>query len=196
MRFVSKNSNLYIVLKPGLPAQPLTGTPATPTVSVRFSDGVVDVTDPDLVKLMLNHPGYNSDYISAEDSAIDPYRFVRTASEPQHVVTELKFGHPTGRNLSPAVPALSPEVKKLIADQATELAKKMLPDMVKDVLKSLSGNVQSTSSGKVASTTDNPISDPENYVSPITPVDSPTSEVTVGAVPVPAPIQKGKTKNK
>jgi hypothetical protein len=45
MKFVSKNANLMVVLRPGIPAQPITGTPAVPTLSARFQDGVVDIQD-------------------------------------------------------------------------------------------------------------------------------------------------------
>ena len=48
MRFVSKSINLLVVLRAGLPAQPLTGTPALATVSVRFKDGVADVPEGEL----------------------------------------------------------------------------------------------------------------------------------------------------
>lgn len=138
MRFISKSSNLLIVLRPGLSAQPLTGTPSIPTVSVRFKEGLADVPDGELTDMMLRHPGYEGDFISAESvNNIDPYAYARQDSEPQHVVTELKFGSPVGRQVSGGKTNLSPEVAKLVQEMATAMAKEMLPTMVESVLQTM-----------------------------------------------------------
>lgn len=137
MKFISKSANLNIILKQGLPAQPLTGTPAKPAISVRFQNGMVNVEDQDLVGLMLKHQGFGSDFISADDVVMDPYAYLRQETEPTHVITELKHGTPGGRTVSPKKASLPPEIAKLIQEQATEIAKKMLPDMVKETLKTL-----------------------------------------------------------
>jgi hypothetical protein len=136
MKFISKNSNLLIVLRAGLSAQPLTGTPAKPTVSVRFKDGVADVQQQELIDLMLLHPGFNSDFISAENSSIDPYASTRQSSEPAHVLTEMKYGTPVSRKVGgPA--EISPELQKMVQSMAVEMAKSMLPSMVEGTLKEI-----------------------------------------------------------
>jgi hypothetical protein len=140
MKFISRNSNLLIVLRAGLSAQPITGTPAKPTISVRFKDGVADVTQQELVDMMLVHPGFNSDFISAEESPIDPYAALRQPSEPTHVVTDIQFGTPMSRQVKGGKPAIPAELQKLIQESAAEMAKQMLPSMVEATLKSLLGS--------------------------------------------------------
>jgi hypothetical protein len=137
MKFISKSTNLLIVLKPGLSAQPITGTPAKPTISVRFKDGIADVQNEELVQLMLVHPGFNSDFISAESVPLDPYAATRQSSEPAHTMTELKYGTPTSKKVEGGNTQLPPELQKLVTSMAAEMAKKMLPSMVESTLKSI-----------------------------------------------------------
>lgn len=137
MKFISKSSNLLIVLRPGLSAQPITGTPAKPTVSVRFKDGVADVQSQELVELMLAHPGFNGDFISAEGVPADPYAMSRESSEPAHSITEVKFGTPVSKVTKGGNPQLSPEIMKLVQQMATKMATDMLPAMVESTIKEI-----------------------------------------------------------
>lgn len=137
MKFISKSTNLLIVLRPGLSAQPITGTPAKPTVSVRFKDGVADVQQEELVQMMLAHPGFNSDFISAESEPVDPYAATRQSSEPAHSITEMKFGTPIHKTTEGGNMQLPPELQKLVSSLAADIAKKMLPSMVESTLKSI-----------------------------------------------------------
>lgn len=139
MKFISKSTNLLIVLRPGLQAQPITGMPAKPTISVRFKDGVADVQQEELVQMMLVHPGFNSDFISADAVPVDPYAATRQSSEPAHTHTELKYGTPVGKQTEGGSTQLPPELQKIVATMATEMAKKMLPSMVESTLKSIIG---------------------------------------------------------
>jgi hypothetical protein len=137
MKFISKSTNLLVVLSPGLSAQPITGTPAKPTVSVRFKDGIADVQQEELVMMMLAHPGFNRDFISTDNIQKDPYASLRQPTEPTHEVTELKFGTPVSREMHGANPNLTPEMKTLLQGMATDIAKSMLPSMVESTLKEL-----------------------------------------------------------
>lgn len=137
MKFISKNGNLMVVLRPGLPAQPVTGTPPTPTIFVRFVNGVAEVNDEKLVEMMHNHPGFNADFISAGEVAVDPYAHRREETEPVHIIQEMMYGHPGKRTVSQTKPKLPPELMKMITDQAQEIAKQMLPGMVKETLKAM-----------------------------------------------------------
>jgi len=137
MKFISKSSNLHVILKPGIPEQPITGTPASPTVSVRFQDGIAVVKDENMVELMRSHQGYNVDFIEAEEESPDPYAGYREESEPAHVLQEMKYGHPGGRNVSPVKKPVPESLKKLIHDQSVALAKEMLPTMVEETLKKM-----------------------------------------------------------
>ena len=152
MKFISKSTNLLIVLKPGLSAQPITGTPAKPTISVRFKDGIADVQSEELVQLMLSHPGFNSDFISAESVVIDPYASSRQSSEPAHQMTEIKFGTPVKREVSSGGMQLPPELQKMVQGMAAEMAKQMLPSMVESTLKNI---VESNKISKGVSAGDN-----------------------------------------
>jgi hypothetical protein len=137
-KFISKSSNLLIVLRAGLQAQPITGTPATPTLSVRFKDGMAEVTQPEVIEQMLKHPGFGSDFISAEVDTVDPYAAQRVPVEPTHVLTEMKYGTPVARSVQGGpTKMLSPEMQKLVTALAEEIAAKKLPDMVKATLKGI-----------------------------------------------------------
>ena len=147
MKFISKSSNLLIVLRAGLSAQPITGTPAKPTVSVRFKDGVADVQQQELVDMMLAHPAFNADFISADSVAVDPYLASRIPSEPTHVLTELKYGTPTAREVKGGAVTLPPELQKMVATMASDMAKAMLPQMIESTLK---GIISANESAKAA----------------------------------------------
>jgi len=125
-----------IVLKPGFSAQPITGTPAKPTVSVRFKDGVADVPEGELTEMMFAHPGFNADFISAELHTVDPYAFTRQPSEPAHAVTELKYGTPVSNEVKGGKVNIPPEIQKMVQNMAIEMAKEMLPGMIKATLES------------------------------------------------------------
>ena len=142
MKFFSKSSNLLIVLKPGLSAQYASGVAAVPTVSVRFKEGEADVPEGKLTEMMLAHPGYNSDFIAADtDAGLDPFAYNRQETEPQHVVTELKYGSPVARHVEGGTkPKLPPELAKIVQEMAVSLAKEMLPGMVQSVMKEMVEN--------------------------------------------------------
>lgn len=141
MKFISKSTNLLIVLRPGLSAQPITGTPAKPTISVRFKDGIAEVNNQELIDLMLAHPGFNGDFISAESvGGNDPYADTRVPSEPAHTMTEMQFGTPVKTTTVGGKKQLPPELKKIVEEMAAKLAEKQLPGMVESVLRTIVKN--------------------------------------------------------
>lgn len=139
MKFISKNSNLRVVLIHGIPGSPIVGREAVPGLSVKFEDGVAIVKDPAIQEKMLAHPSFNQDFILADEAGVDP--FLRKSIEPEHDIQEIQYGH-VGKNINPkpAIP-LTPEVKKMLTDMAMEMAKKMAPQIAKtlvhDVLKDM-----------------------------------------------------------
>lgn len=149
MKFISKSSNLLIVLRPGLSAQPITGTPAKPTISVRFKDGVAEVTNQELIDMMLAHPGFNGDFISAEGAPLDPYAGTRQPSEPAHILTELKHGTPMSRQVKGGNPQLPPELQKLVQSMAVDMAKQMVPEMLKSLVSQHEAGKKTTKGTKV-----------------------------------------------
>lgn len=143
MKFVSKNMNLRVVLSHGIPAEPMSGRNAVPGLYVKFENGLVEVRDEETAKKMLVHQGFNSDFISVEEGEKDPYVDSRSESEPEHINTEIKFGH-IGKTTAKKVTitpqqkkALRPIMEEMAKEMAVEMAKEMAPMMAKDILKNV-----------------------------------------------------------
>ena len=134
MRFISKNANLRIILRPGLPANHLSGVLAVPTVFVRFQNGLAEVKDPDMIRQMKAHPGFNLDYICAENDAPDPYLSTREENEPAHAISEIEYGRVSKVVGSAKKKRFPAEIEMMIKEQAKELAKSMLPEMLKSLI--------------------------------------------------------------
>lgn len=136
MKFISKNANLRVVLKHGSPSEPITGRQAIPGLYVKFESGVANVKDEEMIALMLAHPGFEIDYIKADDEGMaDPYAISRKQVEPEHDIMEVKYGH-VEKNLNPRGPmTLSQETKNILMEMAKNMAKEMAPQMAKEMLK-------------------------------------------------------------
>ena len=141
MRFVSKNSNLLIILKPSLPGNHLTGQAPVNGISVKFVDGMVEVKEQSIIDSMKNHPGFNIDFIAVEKESADPFEYLRNDTEPGHVLTEIKYGHAERSVGTKKKTTLNPEVKKYLQEEAKKMAKEMLPGMMKEVLSALKKDV-------------------------------------------------------
>lgn len=138
MKFISKSTNLHIILQSALPEQPLTGFAGRPGISVRFRDGVAHVDDEKIIQMMLKHNGFNRDFISSEDTGgIDPYAYNRQESEPAHTITEMKYGMPEKRTIGGQKVNMTPEMRKAIQETAIDMAKAMLPGMLEEALKKI-----------------------------------------------------------
>lgn len=137
MRFVSKSANLMLVLKQGISGNPLTQTPAVNGTYVKFQSGAVDVKEESIIELMYKHPGFNVDFILADEEEKDPYEYLRNETEPAHILTEIKYGHAEKSVGTQKKRVMPPEIMEMINNQAAEIAKAMLPDMVKSVLESM-----------------------------------------------------------
>lgn len=189
MRFISKNSNLCIVLKHGMPAEPITGRLAVPALYVKFENGVVNVQDEDTQKLMLAHAGFNNDFISAEKDETDPYAHVRKDMEPEHDITEIKHGG-IGKNMNPkSSVTISPEQKKVMMDMAKEMASTMAPKLAKDMLEELAKKAKEkevslpeVTTLEVKNTTENTTTT-ENITKPESVPEKVEAEVEKDAVP-------------
>ena len=131
MKFVSKNANLRIVLRPGIPANQMSGIAGQPGVYVKFQDGVVEIKDEEMVKKMHDHPAFNLDFIAVDDDGEDPFASTREEIEPVHVIQDIRYGHAEGRRLSPNKKLkLDPQIQKLVDDLATKKMTEALPKMV------------------------------------------------------------------
>lgn len=137
MKFISKNSNLRIVLKPGIPGSSIAGREPVPGMYVKFQDGVVIVNDEEQISMMIKHPGFNTDFISAEEVIRDPYAYRRSEMEPGHIIQQVKYGHVEGVQSSAKKIPLTPEMNKVIEDLANAKIKELLPGILENTLKEL-----------------------------------------------------------
>lgn len=126
-----------VVLKPGFPGNHLTGQAAVTGIYVKFQNGIVDIKDESMIEKMKLHPGFDRDYICVEEKEKDPYAYNRDEVEPVHYIKELKYGHVEGTQKSPRAAKISPELQKFIEEQATNLAKAMLPGMMKEFIQQM-----------------------------------------------------------
>lgn len=128
-----------LVLRPGIQGNHLTGTPAQPGLSIRFRDGIVEVKDEEVIRLMKASDGFkNGDFIAVDEDMQDPYADERVQIEPVHVVTEMKYGHPEARKVSDSPVRIPASIKKMIAVEAQKMAKEMVKEMIPQIIKELS----------------------------------------------------------
>jgi hypothetical protein len=125
-----------LVLKPGVQGSNITGTPSVPGLYIRFRDGIVDVKDEEIIKMMKESEGFrNGDFIAADESGRDPFAEERVPIEPVHVISEMKYGHLEGRKVSETPVKVPASVKKLIEIEAQKMAKEMVKEMLPSLLK-------------------------------------------------------------
>jgi len=151
MKFISKNSNLRIVLSPGIQSNQLSGIAGKPGVYVKFQNGIVDITDETLVNLMVAHSGFGSDFIAVGENGEDPFAGRREENEPVHVISTVNYGHVEGKKISPnAKIKLDPQIKKLVDDKAMEIVNQLLPKMVKETIEKMMAMKSEETSDKEA----------------------------------------------
>jgi len=140
-KFISKNSNYRLILKHGIPPEPITGRLAVPSVWVKFQNGIAVVNDDELVELMRRHPAFNVDFIMEEEGVADPYKSTRRDSEPVHDRVNIEYGH-VGKNENPKSPFVLPQDKQIelqnyIKEEAKKMALQMAPTLAKEILNNL-----------------------------------------------------------
>ena len=140
-----------LVLKPGIQGNHLTGTASVPGLYIRFRDGIAEVKDEDMINIIKNSDGYrNGEFIAVGDNGEDPFAETRIATEPVHVVQDMKYGHVEGRKVSEAPLKLPPTVKKMIEAEAKKMAKAMLPELLKEAVKEMTSSAAKASTDKVS----------------------------------------------
>lgn len=127
MKFISKFGNLQIVLKPGIPGEPLAGRVAQPMIYARFEGGLLETHDESMIEKLLIHPGYGLDYIKVEDGTAVAER---PGLEPEHDMIDIEYGH-MGGNKNPRKPVpLTKEMQGAIAKMAAEMATEMFQKLM------------------------------------------------------------------
>jgi len=118
-----------LVIKPGVQGNPITGQPSISGLSVRFRDGIAEVKDESIINLMKNSEGYRSgEFVAVDEDGEDPFSDTRSALEPTHVISEMKYGHVEGRKVSETPLKIPAPIRKLIEIEAKKMALKMLED--------------------------------------------------------------------
>lgn len=130
MKFISKNINLRVVLSHGIPSEPITGRQAVPGLYVKFEDGIANINDEGMIEKMKAHPGFNSDFIVAENEQPDPYSTLRREKEPSHQITELKYGTFDKSTSSKQASKYTSDQLAMIKTEAIKIAKEMLKEVL------------------------------------------------------------------
>ena len=138
MKFVSKSANYLVVLRHSVPPEPITGRLGIPGLSVRFEGGIAVVKDEETCKLLMENKDFNNDFHLFEDtSGAEP---VSRSLEPEHNITELKYGTPVGKTSTPKQIKLPKEVTdymtKTIQEGIQNGIKALLPTLIKEAAKS------------------------------------------------------------
>ena len=144
-KFVSKNSNYMIVLKPGIEGNRNLGTHAVPGLYIKFQAGVVDVKEESIVSMLRAHPSCGTDFLEVKQDEIDPYADERQEVEPEHHIAEIKYGHAEKVVGAPKKVKLSPQMKKLIEGEAMKMLPGLLksnPKILKDIILSLASEMK------------------------------------------------------
>jgi hypothetical protein len=139
-KFVSKNSNLMVVLRSGIEGSRALGTASKPGLYARFQGGIIDVKNDEMTELLRAHPGLGTDFIEINEAEVDPFEYNRDEIEPTHVISEMKYGHVEKTQGTPKKIKLSPEMKSLIEKQALAMLPSLLksnPGILKDMLQKL-----------------------------------------------------------
>lgn len=144
-KFVSKNSNFMVVLKPGIPGSTITGQQPQPGIYVRFQGGAVDVYEEAIIEMMRKNNRCGVDFVEVKQSESDPYEHTRQDIEPAHNITEIVYGHVGKSTKSPVKQVLSPELKKIIENEAIKMLPGLLkknPKILRDILSGLAAEVE------------------------------------------------------
>lgn len=145
-KFVSKNSNYMIVLRPGVEGSRALGTHAIPGLYVKFQSGVLDVNEDSVTEMLRKHTSYGIDFLEVKQDELDPYLDTREDIEPVHVIQDIKYGHVEGGMITPKKTKLTPQLKKVIEAEAVKMLPGLLkqnPQMLKDIILGLAEEMKS-----------------------------------------------------
>lgn len=139
-KFVSKSSNLMVVLRSGLEGNRALGTHTKPGLYARFQGGIIEAKDEIMIQLLREHPSFGTDFIEVTENAVDPFEYNRDEIEPVHVLQDIKYGHVEKSAVTQKPTRLSPEMKSLIEKEALKMLPALLksnPSILKDILTGL-----------------------------------------------------------
>jgi len=144
-KFVSKQSNYALVLKPGVEGSRVLGTQSIPGLYVKFQAGVVDVREENIIKMIREHPSFGIDFIEIKENEVDPYTEERSELEPDHIHSEIKYGHVEKSTGAGTKPKLTPQLKKIIESEAVKMLPALLksnPKILKEIIVNLAAEMK------------------------------------------------------
>ena len=144
-KFVSKNSNYMIVLKSGIEGSRALGTHAIPGLYAKFTSGVLDVKEEKIAKLLREHPSFGTDFLEVKEAEVDPFADTREEIEPEHVISEIKYGHSEAMKGSPKKIKMTPQLKKVLETEAMKMLPGLLksnPKILKDIILDLAKDMK------------------------------------------------------
>lgn len=144
-KFVSKNSNYMVVLKPGIEGNRALGTHAISGLYVKFQAGVVDVKEESIIKMLREHPSFGIDFIEVKENETDPFIDAREEAEPAHIMSEVRYGHVEKTTGNIPKLKLTPQLKKLVEDEAVKMLPGLLksnPKLLKDIILGLASEMK------------------------------------------------------
>lgn len=136
-KFVSKNSNYMVVLRPGVEGNRALGTHAINGLYVKFVAGIVDVKEDQIINMLREHPSYGIDFMEVKPNEVDPYAEERAEIEPPHTTTEIKYGHAEKSVGTPRPVKMTPAMKKMVENEAKKMIPSILknnPEILKDIM--------------------------------------------------------------
>jgi hypothetical protein len=154
-KFVSKNSNYMVVLRPGIEGNRAIGTHAVPGLYVKFQGGVVDIKEDSVVELMRKHPSCGTDFLEVKQDEVDPFLDERQEIEPIHTMQEIKYGHAEGK-VRTGPTKLTPAMKRLIEGEAIKMLPGLLkanPKILKDIILGLAADMKEKDAPKADAST-------------------------------------------
>jgi len=134
MKFISKQTNYLIVLKPGIGENKITGDAGRRMESVRFENGIANVTNDEWIEKLKNHPRYGYDFVAETEGASDPWAETRRETEPAHTQSEIKHGSVAKSKGTPVPVKFTPIQKEAMSKIVKAEAEKLAKEMVKQVL--------------------------------------------------------------
>lgn len=150
-KFVSKNSNYMIVLRPGVEGNRALGTHAISGLYIKFQGGIVDVKEDSIIELLRKHPSFGTDFIEIKEEEVDPFLDTREDIEPEHVISEIKYGH-SEKVVGPSKKVkLTPQLKKIIENEALKMIPGLLksnPKILKDIILNLAAEMKTKETEK------------------------------------------------
>ena len=144
-KFVSKNSNYAIVLKPGVEGSRVLGTQSIPGIYVKFVGGSVDVKEESILKMLREHPSYGLDFLEVKEGELDPLADTREEVEPGHVISDIKYGHVEKSSGTPPKVKITPQLKKILEGEALKMIPGLLkqnPEILKNIILDLAAGMK------------------------------------------------------